>query len=135
MEGPFFLGFRFFLERVEALLLRTFPASLRKEGLLRQKSYLASDQIASALSRIAGACSNVRVLEPLLMMQHTQDEDPATLRTVGVTFTKGVTVITAMPLQGHWLTFAWDIRFLRFEARDSCPVGRLDLEVSTAHCI
>ena len=129
------LRFRFFLERVEALLLRTFPASLRKEGLLHQKSYLASDQIASALSRIAGACSNVRVLKPLLMMQRMQDEDPATLRTFGVTFTKGVTVITAMPLQGHWLTFAWDIRFLRFEARDSCPVGRLDLEVSTAHRI
>ena len=53
--------------------------------------------------RIAGACVNVRVVDPLLMLKSVQEEDPEPLRALGAAFTKGITVISAVPLRGHWV--------------------------------
>ena len=125
----------FWLGAVEELKALSLSAGLRRLALQTQGTYLADDQLAGALARIAGACHNVQFVDPLLMMKCVQDEDPEPLRPLGAAFTREVTVITAVPLRGHWVTFAWDIRFLRFEAWDSCPVGILDVEVSLVHRI
>ena len=110
-------------------------ASDRLAILVRQRHYLADDQVASSLARIAGACANVQVVDPLLMMKCFQDDDPEPLRALGAAFTRQVVVVSAVPVQGHWVAFAWDLRYLRFRAWDSCPVGLFDVGVSSVHRI
>ena len=110
-------------------------ASDRLAILVRQRHYLADDQVASSLARIAGACANVQVVDPLLMMKCVQDDDPEPLRALGAAFTRQLFVISAVPVQGHWVAFAWDLRYLRFRAWDSCPVGLFDVGVSSVHRI
>ena len=123
------------ISEVDGLQLCTLQPGWRKEGLQAQGIYLADDQLAGALMRIAGACVNVRVVDPLLMLKSVQEEDPEPLRALGAAFTKGITVISAVPLHGHWVAFAWDIRSLKFEAWDSCRVGLLDIDVASVHRI
>ena len=123
------------LDDVQAICQRTISTHSRLEVLQRQQHYLADDQLASSLGRIAGACDNVRLVDPVLMMKCVQDEDPDPLRPLGAAFTRQTVVITAVPVAGHWVTFAWRLHNLKFRAWDSCPVGQLDVAVSSVHRI
>ena len=119
--------------QVKELVSLALSAGLRKQILSSQGPVLADDQICHAPASIAGLCQNVLVLEPFQLLQCLQADDPNPLRPYGALVTKGATVISALPLKGHWVTFAWDMYFARLEAWDSCPVGILDLEVSEVH--
>ena len=121
------------LDDVQAVCQHTVSTQVRIEVLQRQQHYLADDQLASSLGRIAGTCNNVRVVDPLLMMKCVQDEDADPLRPLGAAFTRQTIVITAVPVAGHWVTFARRLHNLKFQAWDSCPVGRFDVEVSSVH--
>ena len=115
------------------ILATVIPSSARAASLSRQGAVLADDQVAHSLGVIAGSCQNVLLLEPLLLLQCLGQEDPEPLRPFAAALYKGSSVISAVPLEGHWVTFAWDIPHGRFEAWDSCPVGLLDIEVSSVH--
>ena len=124
---------RVLLCHVEEVWAPVLPAAARKEVLPGQGIYLADDQVASSLKHIAGTCSDVCVVDPLLLIKCVQDDDPDPLRHLGAALSRQVRVISAVPFQGHWVAFAWDLHCLKFHAWDSCPVGHLDVEVSAVH--
>ena len=111
------------------------PSAARAEILSLQRSFLADDQVAFSLGQVAGALPNTVVVDPILLMQCVQDEDPEPLRPLDPAFNRQTTVISAVPLKGHWVSFAWDLRHLRFRAWDSCLVGHLDVEIASVHRI
>ena len=123
----------FHIENAHALCQPCISTTARKAVLQCQGQYLADDQIASSLRRIAGACANVRIVDPILLLKCVQDEDPEPLRPFGVALSRQVVIISAAPVSGHWVAFAWDLHCLKFRAWDSCPVGYLDVEIAAVH--
>ena len=133
-DSPTLLNPSAFQVKEPALLVATvLPSADRAASLSLQGVALADDQVAKSLAFIAGSCSQVVVLEPLLLLQCHQHDDPEPLRAFAAAIYRGASVISALPLSGHWVTFAWDIPHGRFEAWDSCPIGIMDLEVSSVH--
>ena len=133
-DSPTLLNPSAFQVKEPALLVATvLPSADRAASLSLQGVALADDQVAQSLAFIAGSCSQVVVLEPLLLLQCHQHDDPEPLRAFAAAIYRGASVISALPLSEHWVTFAWDIPHGRFEAWDSCPIGIMDLEVSSVH--
>ena len=85
------------------------PALRRLERLQHQGTCLADDQISFALAFIAGCGSNIRVLEPLLLLKCQADKQVDPLRDFVPSMMRGCTTVTCLPLKGHWVSFAWSI--------------------------
>ena len=123
----------FAIEDALHLSARVLTASARRAALRIQGPFIPDDQMSSSLARIAATCHSVRFLEPLVLLHCLQAGDSEPLREYGASIMRRSTVISALPISGHWVTFAWSIPFVRLEAWDSCPIGRLDVEVSAVH--
>ena len=105
--------------------------SVKRRALLREQGIcLADDQVSFALTFIAGCGDSLRVLEPLLLLKclHEGCADP--LRELVPAMTRGCTVITCLPLQGHWVSFAWSFLGGKIQAWVSMPGPFLAEQIS-----
>ena len=106
------------------------PSGKRRTLLREQGICLADDQVSFALAFIAGCGDSLCVLEPHLLLQclHRGCADP--LRELVPSMTRGCKVITCLPLQGHWVSFAWSFLGGKIQAWVSMPGPFLAEQVS-----
>ena len=109
------------------------PASVRKACLPCQGTCLADDQIAHALAFIAGCGLDLQVLAPHLLLKCIVDRNPEPLRAFVPAMIRGCTVMTCVPLAGHWVSFAWSILGGKVQAWVSMPGVFLAEDISVLH--
>ena len=106
------------------------PSVQRRYLLQHQGTCLADDQVSSALNFIAGCSSDVRVLEPFLLLHCWAQGCADPLRDFVPSMLRGCKVITCVPLKGHWVSFAWSILGGKIQAWVSVPGSFCAEEVS-----
>ena len=118
----------------------TVPNSVRLEALGWQAHWLADDQMQFLMEYVVGDLSRpVSVLDPLLASAAVCHEDAAYLRPVACEAQGGGEVVTALWVQGHWVTFHWCARGGLLYAWSSLPMcersGPVADAVAVLHCM
>ena len=91
---------------------------------------LADDQVTQALALIAGGSSNVCVIDPLLALQAVSNSDPDLFRPFCPALGRGTCFVTAVPVEGHWVTYSWRMQVATVQAWDSAPRGICEEAIS-----
>ena len=110
-------------------------AQHRLSVLALQGLCLADDQVAQALALIAGGSSNVCVIDPLLALQAVSNTDPDLFRPFCPALGRGTCFVTAVPVEGHWVTYFWRMQVATVQAWDSAPQGICEEAISAVHCL
>ena len=82
-------------------------ARSRLSVLASQGLCLADDQVFQALKLIASSCHEVCAIDPLLFTEAVAAQNPELVRDFCPALSRGTQFITAVPVDGHWVTYSW----------------------------
>ena len=124
------------VSEVHLLLRPAVTCRERARLLCRQQARLADDQIAYALRELRAKLDTpLAVLEPAHLLAAVQQRKDTVLRELlaPIRLAANFVVVSALPLGGHWVTFAWVCDADRVAAWNSYAIRQWDDMISTAN--
>ena len=124
------------VSEVHLLLRPAVTCRERARLLCRQQARLADDQIAYALRELRAKLDTpLAVLEPAHLLAAVQQRKDTVLRELlaPIRLAANFVVVSALPLGGHWVTFAWVCDADHVAAWNSYAIRQWDDMISTAN--